>query len=144
MLQSFVLMCGWMVQMKEKYTKMRPYGEWLAEQTVILQQIIDAVPEEQRQPPPVLPAEAFSSNGTTPVSIYLSSDLERKACLLKETGGSLARSLLGFLLPLKCWEDWLSCNERKASKASYLMVFPPAYPAALLDVCSGKSWSPQT
>ena len=46
-------------QMKEKYTKMRPYGEWLAEQTVILQQIIDAVPAEQRRAPPVLPASAL-------------------------------------------------------------------------------------
>ncbi|CAL5227781.1 g10803 [Coccomyxa viridis] len=50
-------------EMKEKYTKMRPYGEWLAEQTVVLQQIIDAVPEEKRQAPPVLPAGALPSNG---------------------------------------------------------------------------------
>ena len=59
---------GCAVQMKEKYTKMRPYGEWLAEQTVILQQIIDSVPEERRQAPPVLPAGALSSNGATHVS----------------------------------------------------------------------------
>ena len=59
--------CG--VQMKEKYTKMRPYGEWLAEETVILQQIIDAVPAEQRQAPPVLPAGALPSLGAPHVSI---------------------------------------------------------------------------
>ena len=47
---------------------MRPYGEWLAEQTVVLQQIIDAVPEEQREAPPVLPAGALSSNGASHVS----------------------------------------------------------------------------
>lgn len=56
------------VQMKEKYTKMRPYGEWLAEETVILQQIIDAVPAEQRQAPPVLPAGALPSLGALHVS----------------------------------------------------------------------------
>ena len=58
--------CG--VQMKEKYTKMRPYGKWLAEETVILQQIIDAVPAEQRQAPPVLPAGALPSLGAPHVS----------------------------------------------------------------------------
>ncbi len=59
---------GLLLQMKEKYTKMRPYGEWLAEQTVVLQQIIDAVPEEKRQAPPVLPAGALPSNGAVHVS----------------------------------------------------------------------------
>ena len=49
--------------MKEKYTKMRPYGEWLAEQTVILQQVIDSVPPEQRRAPPVLPAGALPAHG---------------------------------------------------------------------------------
>ena len=58
--------CG--VQMKEKYTKMRPYGKWLAEETVILQQIIDAVPAEQRQAPPVLPAGALPSLAAPHVS----------------------------------------------------------------------------
>ena len=47
---------------------MRPYGEWLAEQTVVLQQIIDAVPEEKRQAPPVLPTGALPSNGAVHVS----------------------------------------------------------------------------
>lgn len=61
-----------LVQMKEKYTKMRPYGEWLAEQTVVLQQIIDAVPEEKRQAPPVLPAGALPSNGAVHVSAIFS------------------------------------------------------------------------
>jgi hypothetical protein len=37
---------------------MRPYGEWLAAETVSLQALMDSVPPEQRVPPPVLPAAA--------------------------------------------------------------------------------------
>ncbi len=61
--RSFLSLFAWLAQMKEKYTKMRPYGEWLAEQTVILQQVIDSVPPEQRRAPPVLPAGALPAHG---------------------------------------------------------------------------------
>jgi len=98
MLRCFVLMYGWVVQMKEKYTKMRPYGEWLAEQTVILQQIIDAVPEEQRQPPPVLPVGALSSNGATHVSISNFLILSAQQSLLAGRAGTFTSQLVVRLL----------------------------------------------
>jgi glutamate synthase (NADPH/NADH) len=50
-----------MTQMKERYTTMRPYGEWLAQETVSLQQLMDSVPAELRIPPPVVPASASAS-----------------------------------------------------------------------------------
>ena len=48
--------CYSVTQLKERYTSMRPYGEWLAQETVTMQDLIDSVPPEQRVPPPVLPA----------------------------------------------------------------------------------------
>ena len=123
MLQSFVLMYGRVVQMKEKYTKMRPYGEWLAEQTVILQQIIDAVPEEQRQPPPVLPAGTHLQEWCIACEHILSSNLERSAkpAWLKQTGRLHAPACYQvFSSPLKRWgrTDWLAMNGRQAKLLS--------------------------
>lgn len=69
-------------QMKEKYTKMRPYGEWLAEQTVVLQQLIDSVGPEQRQSPPVLPAGARPTNGAVHVSALTDFSLHQLALCL--------------------------------------------------------------
>lgn len=51
--------------MKERYTTLRPYGEWLEQETVSLQQLVDSVPAEQRVPPPVVPAPPSLSNGTS-------------------------------------------------------------------------------
>jgi len=121
MLQSFVLMYGWVVQMKEKYTKMRPYGEWLAEQTVILQQIIDAVPEEQRQPPPVLPAGALPSNGAMHVSISNFLILSAQQSLLARRDGTFMSQLVIRLLvvPERLGKDgFLAVSGRQAKLLS--------------------------
>lgn len=70
MVAAFVKAVSWnalcVLQLKERYTSMRPYGEWLAQETVSLQQLVDSVPEELLVPPPVVPAptnSAASSNG---------------------------------------------------------------------------------
>ncbi|CAL8462475.1 g2008 [Coccomyxa elongata] len=52
-------------EMKERYTTLRPYGEWLEQETVSLQQLVDSVPAELRVPPPVVPAPPSLSNGTS-------------------------------------------------------------------------------
>ena len=46
---------------------MRPYGEWLAAETVTLQALMDSIPPERRMPPPVMPVAASTShtNGAT-------------------------------------------------------------------------------
>lgn len=53
--------------MKERYTTLRPYGEWLEQETVTLQQLVDSVAPELRVPPPVVPAAAAAghSNGAS-------------------------------------------------------------------------------
>lgn len=51
--------------MKERYTTLRPYGEWLEQETVSLQQLVDSVPAELRVPPPVVPAPPSLTNGTS-------------------------------------------------------------------------------
>lgn len=53
------------LQMKERYTTARPYGEWLEQETVSLQQLVDSVPAELRVPPPVVPANPIMSNGAS-------------------------------------------------------------------------------
>ena len=54
--QTKLSVCRPAPQLKERYTSMRPYGEWLAQETVTMQDLMDSVPPEQRVPPPVLPA----------------------------------------------------------------------------------------
>ncbi len=51
--------------MKERYTTMRPYGEWLEQETVSLQQLVDSVPPELRVPLPVVPAAPVLLNGAS-------------------------------------------------------------------------------
>ncbi|EIE24001.1 glutamate synthase, NADH-dependent [Coccomyxa subellipsoidea C-169] len=52
-------------EMKERYTTMRPYGEWLEQETVSLQQLVDSVPPELRVPLPVVPAAPVLLNGAS-------------------------------------------------------------------------------
>lgn len=53
------------LQMKERYTTARPYGEWLEQETVSLQQLVDSVPAELRVSPPVVPAAPIMSKGAS-------------------------------------------------------------------------------
>ena len=41
------------MQMKQRYTTMRPYGEWLANNAVTLNQVVQSVPEHERAIPPL-------------------------------------------------------------------------------------------
>ena len=111
---------GWAVQMKEKYTKMRPYGEWLAENTVVLQQIIDSVPEEQRQAPPVLPAGALPSNGVMHVrTCHLPRDQTPHGCLVLNR---LPSSRLPWVSGLSCLLHHQDCAAQRLEPCK-LMLF---------------------
>ena len=41
-------------EMKKRYSSAKPYGEWLAQELVTLQQIVDSVPQEGERPPACL------------------------------------------------------------------------------------------
>ena len=40
-------------QMKHRYTSLQPYGEWLANSTISLKQVVHSVPERERSLPPL-------------------------------------------------------------------------------------------
>ncbi|KAK9817844.1 hypothetical protein WJX72_002960 [[Myrmecia] bisecta] len=48
-------------EMKERYTTLRPYGQWLSDQTVTLSDIVESVPEEGRVAPAIVPPTAAVS-----------------------------------------------------------------------------------
>lgn len=56
-------------QMKKKYSTARPYGQWLQEEVVSLEQIVASVPEKLRVAPPIneahpaAAAHAANANG---------------------------------------------------------------------------------
>ena len=59
--------------MKKKYANVRPYGNWLAEEVVSLQQLLDSVPESVRVVPPINEAaSAPSSTGSSGASLLAS------------------------------------------------------------------------
>jgi hypothetical protein len=81
-------------QLKERYTTMRPYGEWLAQETVSLQQLLSSVPAELRVPPPIAPepaSAAASGNGNGSHALVLPPSL----CMVCQ--GAYVE------LPSRCW-----------------------------------------
>lgn len=49
--------------MKKKYSTARPYGTWLSEEVVTLDQIVASVPEKLRVAPPILEAGPAVGHG---------------------------------------------------------------------------------
>lgn len=78
--------------MKQRYTHMRPYGKWLAEQTVTLEDIVSSVPEAQRVPPAIPGVAVAGSNGALG---------NGNGAAVANGNGASGAGLLSLLKPLK-------------------------------------------